>query len=338
MDSILITGAAGFIGSHACEAFAARDERVVGLDNLEEFPGFSGYGAEVKRRNLATIAETCGERFEFVQADITDAHAVERVFTRTRPARVLHLAAKAGVTASLDDPIGYTRTNVLGTSVLLEAALRHGCRSFVLASSSSVYGDRGASALREEDRCDAPISPYAATKLAGEQLAHAAWAAGGGRMAVACLRFFTVYGPRQRPDLAIHRFMRLIRDGEVIERRGDGSMTRDHTYIDDIIAGVLSAVDRVPEFGFRAWNLGGDRPVRLDALIAAIEGVAGRSAAIRAVPEAAGDVHHTRADLTRSRAELGYEPRTRLEEGLQRQWAWFSDRPKNAVVCAAAPG
>jgi UDP-glucuronate 4-epimerase len=189
----------------------------------------------------------------------------------------------------------------------------------VIASSSSVYGNNPKAPFAEDDRVDAPISPYAATKKACELIAHAHHAIT--RQPVACLRFFTVYGPRQRPDLAIATFMRRTARAEEIEVFGDGSMSRDFTYIDDIVAGVLAALDRIPRFGYRVWNLGSDRPIRLDAMIGAIAAVVGAEPRIRRLPVQPGDVERTWADLTRSRAELGYAPSTPFDEGLRRQWA-----------------
>ncbi len=325
MNAVLVTGAAGFIGSHVCDALIARGERVVGIDNFDT----TLTPMAAKRRNLAEVLDGAPlGRFRLVEADVTHADAMRAIFEREGPERVIHLAARAGVTPSLKDPVGYTRVNVLGTSIVMDLARRHGCRSFVMASSSSVYGDRpggaGSTPFREDDACDSPISPYAATKRACELLSSAEASASGG-MGVACLRFFTVFGPRQRPDLAIARFMSRLREGEAIERRGDGSSSRDYTFVSDIVSGVLAALARAPEHGFRVWNLGHDEPVTLNELIRVLGEVTGIEARVREVSRAAGDVERTHADLTRSRAELGYEPRTTLREGLERQWRWFSD-------------
>jgi len=314
VGTILVTGAAGFIGSHVARALLARGERVVGLDNFDPF-----YAPEFKRDN----ARDAGLR-ELVEIDLCDGAALDAAFRAHQPSSVIHLAAKAGVRPSLRDPVGYARTNVLGTQMVLDACARHGAGRVVLASSSSVYGNNPKTPFAEDDRVDAPISPYAATKKACELIAHAHHAAT--RMPVACLRFFTVYGPAQRPDLAIMAFMRRIATGESIEMFGDGSMSRDYTFVEDIVAGVLAAHDRIDAHGYRVWNLGSDRPVRLDAMIEGIEKVVGRSARIerRSVP--AGDVERTWADLSRSRAELGYAPRMSFAEGLARQWAWVRAR------------
>lgn len=308
MSTIVVTGSAGFIGSHVVRALLARGDRVVGIDNFDPF-----YDVSLKRANVAAAGE-----HELVEADLCDAGAIRRVLERARPEGVIHLAAKAGVRPSIKDPIGYARVNVLGTQVVLEESARAGATRVVLASSSSVYGNNRKIPFAEDDPVDAPISPYAATKKACELIAHAHHAIT--KQPVACLRFFTVYGPRQRPDLAIATFMRRIAAGEEIEMFGDGSMSRDFTYIDDVVAGVLAAYERIPAHGYRVWNLGSDRPVRLDAMVGAIGRVIGREPRIRRMPAPPGDVERTWADLTRASAELGYRPRTPFEDGLRRQW------------------
>lgn len=311
MGTIIVTGSAGFIGSHLVKALGARGDRVVGVDNFDPF-----YDAALKRAN----AREAGDH-ELVEADICDEGAMRTLFERVRPEGVIHLAAKAGVRPSLRDPAGYARTNVLGTQVLLDAAAGAGCARFVMASSSSVYGNNRKTPFSEEDPVDAPISPYAATKKSCELIGHAHHAIT--KMPTACLRFFTVYGPRQRPDLAIALFMRKIARGEEIDVFGDGSMSRDFTFIGDIIRGVVAAYDRVDRHGYRVWNLGSDRPVRLDAMIAAIAATVGKEPVIRVKPMQPGDVDRTWADLTRARAELGYQPTMPFERGLAEQWAAF---------------
>ncbi len=317
--TVLVTGAAGFIGSHVCEALLARGHRVVGVDNLDPF-----YDVGVKRRNAAEVARSGGGVFELIEADICDAGAMADVALHHRPSGIIHLAAKAGVRPSIADPVGYARVNVAGTASVLEAARAASCSRVVVASSSSVYGNEARVPFREDGEVDRPISPYAATKRATELLAYTHWRLTG--MPTACLRFFTVYGPRQRPDLAIHTFMvRAARD-QVIPVFGDGSTSRDYTYIDDIVAGVLSAYDRIGAGsveGYRVWNLGGSRPVRLSELIDAIGKVVGRPLRTEPRPAQPGDVERTWADLSRSKAELGYTPRVGFEEGLMRQWEWL---------------
>ncbi len=313
---ILITGAAGFIAWHVSASLLARGERVIGLDNLDPW-----YDPKFKRQNLHDLSTHNPGLFEFVHADIVDAAAVGACFAAHAPRAVVHLAAKAGVRPSIADPAGYAAANVVGTANILTASQRHGVERVVIASSSSVYGNSAEAPFREEMDVGGPISPYAATKRACELLAfthhHLT------KMPTACLRFFTVYGPRQRPDLAISRFLGRISRGETIEVFGDGTSSRDYTYASDIAAGVLAAMDRIDRFGYRVWNLGHSAPVALRDMIAAIARVVGRSANITHRPMQPGDVERTWADLTRSRAELGYEPRTEFEEGVRRQWEWM---------------
>lgn len=316
LGAIVVTGSAGFIGSHVVRALSQRGARVVGLDNFDPF-----YDAALKRANVAAA----GEGHELVEGDICDADAVRALLARVKPEGIIHLAAKAGVRPSLRDPAGYTRVNVVGTQVVLSEAARAGVSRIVVASSSSVYGNNSKAPFGEGDPVDAPISPYAATKKSCELIAHAHWSMT--RMPTACLRFFTVFGERQRPDLAMSLFMRRIAAGQEIEMFGDGSMSRDFTYVGDIVRGVLAAYDRIPSHGYRIWNLGSDRPVRLDAMIAAIARVVGREAIVKRRPMQPGDVERTWADLTRSQAELGYRPQMPFEEGLVRQWGVERARP-----------
>ncbi len=313
--TILVTGAAGFIGSHVAGALLARGAFVVGLDNFDSF-----YDAGLKRANVREV-ERAGAAFKMIEADIRDERAMSELFERERFAGVVHLAARAGVRPSIVEPALYASVNVVGTSVLLEAARRNGCGRFVGASSSSVYGNNKRVPFSESDAVDHPISPYAATKKACELLGHACHHLHG--MPVAMLRLFTVFGPRQRPDLAISVFMRNIARGEAIPVFGDGSMSRDYTFIDDIVAGVLSAYERIPSHGFRVWNLGGNRPMTLSAMIEAVERTVGKKALIDRRPTPPGDVERTYADLTRSVAELGFSPSTSFGEGLAKQWEWM---------------
>lgn len=329
---ILLTGAAGFIGSHVAEALLAHGQRVVGVDSFDPF-----YERSRKEANLAGVRAAAasaagssaaggGERglFDFVEADVCDEEAVWALFAAHRPSSVIHLAAKAGVRPSIADPAGYARANVLGTSVLLEAARRSGSVDrFIMASSSSVYGNSPSAPFSEEQNLSEPISPYAATKRACELIAQTHHHLTG--MPTASLRFFTVYGPRQRPDLAIATFMRLIASGQEVRMFGDGSMSRDFTFIGDIVRGVLAAHDRVDAHGYRVWNLGSDRPVKLLDMIQAIGRVVGREPAIRQEPPQPGDVERTWADLARVKRELAYRAETPFEEGLARQWAWMQE-------------
>lgn len=312
----LVTGAAGFIGSHVCEALLRRGWRVVGLDNFDPF-----YDPSLKRRNLAEVTAGGGADFNFIEADIRDGSAMRALFESVRPEAVVHLAARAGVRPSIAEPALYASVNVEGTTNLLEAARLSGCGRFVLASSSSVYGDNPKTPFAETDDVNEPISPYAATKRACELIGHTFHHLYG--MPVACLRFFTVFGPRQRPDLAISSFMRKIVSGERIPMFGDGASSRDYTFIDDIVAGVLASIDRVPDHGFRVWNLGGSSPVTLREMIDAVARAVGKPAIVESLPAQPGDVERTFADLDRSLRELGYVPRTPFEEGLRLQWQWL---------------
>ncbi|MEO1008896.1 MAG: NAD-dependent epimerase/dehydratase family protein [Planctomycetota bacterium] len=319
-ERVLLTGAAGFIGSHVAEMLRARGWQVIGVDALDGF-----YDRDRKLANWSQAAG--GEPLHRV--DITDAAAIGELVARTRPTGIIHLAAKAGVRPSLADPAGYALHNVVGTQHVLDAARTHGVERLVLASSSSVYGNNPKVPFAEDDDVSAPISPYAATKRACELIAHAHHAASG--TPVAMLRFFTVYGPRQRPDLAISLFMRAIAHGEPLRVFGDGGMSRDFTYATDIAAGVLAAYDRIPEHGYRIWNLGSDAPVTVLELVERVAAVVGRRPTIEHAPQPTGDVDRTWADLTRSRSELGYAPATPLDEGLRRQWAWLADQPRMAA-------
>lgn len=313
---IIVTGAAGFIGSHLCRSLLARGERIIGIDNFDPF-----YDERLKQKNVESIAGAAGPgAFEMVRADICDMESMSALMRRTSPEGIIHLAAKAGVRPSIADPVGYTRANLLGTSVLLEAAKQAKLARFVMASSSSVYGNNRKVPFAEDDDVSGPVSPYAATKRSCELIAHAHWHLT--RMPTACLRFFTVFGPRQRPDLAISQFLRLISRGDEVPMFGDGTSSRDYTYIDDIVAGVVASYDRIDRFGYRIWNLGGSSPISLRDMIATIAAVVGRESRIRQLPMQPGDVERTWADLARSTAELDYRPMTPFAEGVRRQWEW----------------
>lgn len=317
-ERVLVTGAAGFIGSHVCEALLARGARVIALDCFDDF-----YPRAQKERNLREVeAGGAAPMLSVVEADLCDERAMAALFEERRPTGVVHLAARAGVRPSIERPALYAHVNVFGTSVLLEAARRSGCDRFVMASSSSVYGNNEKVPFAETDDVNQPISPYAATKRSCELIAHTFHHLYA--MPVACLRFFTVFGPRQRPDLAISKFMRLIDSGEEIPMFGDGSTSRDYTFIDDIVLGVLASYEQIGRHGFRIWNLGGSHPVALSEMIEAIASVVGKPARVKSLPMQPGDVERTFADLSRSRAELGFAPKTSFEEGLREQWRWHS--------------
>ncbi len=320
----LITGAAGFIGSTLSERLIAGGRRVVGVDNFCDF-----YARSRKEANVSGLRESSG--FELVEADIRDRSAMLGLFAAHRPDEVVHIAAMAGVRPSIEQPAYYTAVNLDGTVNLLDAAASHGASKFLFASSSSVYGNNRKVPFAESDRVDFPISPYAATKRAGELLCHTYWRLHG--LPIFCLRFFTVFGPRQRPDLAISKFLRLMHAGEPLPFFGDGSTSRDYTYIDDIVDGVEAALARCDRFDI--FNLGGSAPVTLSELVATIEGVTGHSAELDRRPMQPGDVDRTYADLSHSGSELGYAPRVSLAEGIARQWAWMQAEVSGAGEAAS---
>lgn len=311
--TILVTGAAGFIGSHTCEALLARGDRVIGVDNFNDY-----YSPKIKRQNAAAVAKAGGARFEMQEVDITDGPAITRVIESARPTAIIHLAAQAGVRPSIERPAFYCQTNVTGTANLLQAAVSAGVKKFLLASSSSVYGNN-AVPFSEEQSVDLPISPYAATKKSCELLAHSFWHLH--KLPVHCLRFFTVFGPRQRPDLAISKFTHLIDKGQTIPVFGDGSTSRDYTFVADTVAGILASLDRCDRY--RIYNLGGSHPITLSQLIAEVERAVGKTAVLDRQPAQRGDVERTFADLTRSRAELGYSPKVSIREGIERYVKWY---------------
>jgi UDP-glucuronate 4-epimerase len=312
---VLITGAAGFIGSSVAEALLVRGDEVAGLDNFDPF-----YDRAIKVANLEALSKHSG--FTFLEGDILDAGLLSRALSPP-PDRVLHLAALAGVRPSIAAPLRYMRVNVEGTTNVLEACRHHGLQRLVVASSSSVYGARSKTPFTEEDPCDRPVSPYAASKKATEAVC--ATYCHLFEMDISCMRYFTVYGPRQRPEMAIHKFVRQATEGRPITMFGDGSSGRDYTFIQDIVDGTLAALDRdLP--GFRVYNLGGSQPVLLRDLIAAIGEALGKEVEIEHKPWQAGDVPITSADVRRAGADLGYSPKVPLTEGLTRFVKWYRSR------------
>jgi UDP-glucuronate 4-epimerase len=317
MTRVLVTGAAGFLGSHVAETLLARGETVTGLDNFDAF-----YGRPIKEANIAGLLSNT--RFTMVEGDIRDAGLVRGLLESGDA--VVHLAARAGVRPSLEDPALYASVNVTGTTTLLEAARAAGVSAFVFAGSSSVYGDTAPVPFREDFAALNPISPYAATKRAGELLCSTFVHLYG--MRIMSLRFFTAYGPRQRPDLAIHKFTRLLAAGQPVPQFGDGSMERDHTWVDDIVQGVVAARDwaaRADGPAFEIVNLGESRTVRLDRLIALIGAALGVTPTIDRRPMQPGDVQRTCADISRARTLLGYRPTTAIEDGIPRFIQWFKE-------------
>jgi UDP-glucuronate 4-epimerase len=313
---ILVTGAAGFIGSHLVEALVRQGDEVIGIDNFDPF-----YARGMKERNLAGVAGHPG--FTLHELDLLDTAALQSHLTSDTV--IVHLAAKAGVRPSLADPVGYARVNVTGTASVAEAARRVGVSRILFGSSSSVYGDDTPVPFREDAAANAPVSPYAATKRAGELLLRSVAHHYGFR--VASLRFFTVYGPRQRPDLAIHAFTRRMLAGEPITLFGDGTQARDYTYCDDIVAGVLAALRWSVDapVGVEDFNLGGNRAVPTGAMVDEISRALGITPTIKWAPMQPGDVQQTAADLTKSGAVLGYAPRMSFPEGIRRFVAWFRE-------------
>ena len=311
---ILVTGVAGFIGSHLAERLLHDGHQVLGIDNFNDF-----YDPEIKRRNVVPLESN--PDFECVTGDILDTKLLKSTFGRFRPERVTHLAAMAGVRPSVEDPGYYQKVNLEGTFNLLERCRYDGVGHFVFASSSSVYGERQRVPFSEEDPVDEPISPYAATKKAGELVCYTYHHLFG--IAVHCLRFFTVYGPRQRPEMAIHKFARLIRDGDELTLYGDGSSSRDYTYIDDIVDGVVASIQRVD--GYRVYNIGDSKSVRLSDLVDKIGKALGKTPRVKYRTPQPGDVSLTSADISRAAAELDYAPAVDIDEGIRRfvEWGQF---------------
>ncbi|HZN10460.1 MAG TPA: GDP-mannose 4,6-dehydratase [Blastocatellia bacterium] len=309
----LITGGAGFIGSHLSERLlAGGPARLVVLDSFDDF-----YDPRAKRANVAP--HLGNPAYRLVEADIRDEGALGRLFAEEGFDAVVHLAARAGVRPSLSEPRAYQETNIAGTLNLLELARRHGVKRFIFGSSSSVYGPAATPPFRE-DAPLSPISPYAATKAAGELLAHTYSHLYG--IEVVCLRFFTVYGARQRPDLAIHKFARLIAAGRPIPVYGDGTSERDYTYVDDIIQGVVGAL-AYRGSAFEVINLGESQAVTLNELIALLEEALGARATVERHPPQPGDLPRTHADISKAARLLGYRPTTPIAEGIRKFAAWF---------------
>ncbi len=316
--NFLVTGGAGFIGSHVCERLLLDGHAVWAFDELNDF-----YDPQLKRANLRAI-QALAKPFEFFHGDLCDNDAVNEVFAAVKFDQVIHLAARAGVRPSLEQPALYQRVNVEGTVNILEAARKTGVKKITMASSSSVYGVNAKVPFSESDPIFSAVSPYAASKLACEALGHVYHHIY--KMDVAMLRFFTVYGPRQRPDLAIHKFTKLIAAGKAIPVFGDGSTARDHTFITDILAGILACTQR--EFGFEIFNLGESQTIKLSELISLIENALGKKAIIERQPLQPGDVPITFADISKAQRMLGYAPKVKVEKGIPMFVEWFRTQQK----------
>jgi UDP-glucuronate 4-epimerase len=307
----VVTGAAGFIGSHLSERLLHDGWTVVGVDNFDGF-----YDPRVKRRNITGCLSH--RDFQLIEGDIRDKTAIEKAIADDTDV-VVHLAAKAGVRPSIAEPALYADVNINGTVVLLEIAKERHIGRFIFASSSSVYGNNRKVPFAENDNVDFPISPYAATKKAGELICHTYHHLHG--IAINCLRFFTVYGPRQRPDLAIHKFARLIEAGKPVPIYGDGAMMRDFTYIDDIISGTIAAIDKCT--GYEIYNLGESQPISVNDLVAELENALGKKAIKEYLPPQPGDVDRTYADIAKAEKYLDYRPATNIQAGLARFVTWL---------------
>jgi UDP-glucuronate 4-epimerase len=313
-ERVLVTGAAGFIGSTVVDRLLAEGREVVGLDSFDPY-----YPEAQKRRNLRSALQHPGFRLEV--ADVRDESRVGEIVAEGFEG-IVHLAALAGVRPSLERPAVYADVNVTGTSRVLEAAVRHGRPRFVLASSSSVYGERRQGPFRESDPVDHPISPYAATKKACELVAHSFHHSAG--LPICCARIFTAYGPRQRPDLAIRKFAERMLRGEPIPIYGDGSARRDFTYIGDLVDGLVRALDS--DLGYAVLNLGAGRTVPLLDVVRILEEALGVKARVEWCPRQTGDVSHTWADIEAARSALGYTPGVQLEDGIRCFVAWLRDQ------------
>jgi UDP-glucuronate 4-epimerase len=329
VKSYFITGVAGFIGSNTAEALLRQGHRVIGFDNLEPV-----YSVEKKQFNLEQLraAAPGAEAFTFIHGDLREPEAVQKALAQGPIDVVVHLGALAGVQPSIDNPRAYAEVNILGTLNVLEATVTNKIPALVFASSSSVYGGNQKLPFSESDAVDHPLSPYAATKRAGELLAHSYHHLHG--LNVACLRFFTVYGPRQRPDLAIYKFTRAMLKGEHITLYGDGDSSRDYTYIDDCVSGIQKAADwaiagtaLAPRYDI--FNLGEAETVRLKELVALLEKLLKVKVKKKIADYLPGDVFATRADLGHSQKVLGYTPKIKIEEGLRRFCDWYLRDEKN---------
>lgn len=311
---ILVTGGAGFIGSSVTDRLLERGDQIVCLDNFDDF-----YKPEIKKRNIDTALKNPG--FKLVKGDIRDIGLLKELFAQESFDMIFHPAARAGVRPSIVDPMLYEDVNIKGTMNLLEMSREHNIKGFIFASSSSVYGKNEKVPFSEEDNVDFPISPYAATKKACELICYTYHALF--KLNITCLRFFTVYGPRQRPEMAIHKFTRLIDQGKPVPMFGDGLSKRDYTYIDDIVSGVINAIDHNAPYDI--FNIGESQTTELRELIGLIEKYLGKNAIIEHHPDQPGDVPITYADITKAKNILGYNPQTKAVEGVRKFVEWYKE-------------
>ncbi|MGN6266766.1 MAG: SDR family NAD(P)-dependent oxidoreductase [Ginsengibacter sp.] len=315
---ILITGAAGFIGSHTCESLIKNGNSIIGVDNFDSF-----YSYKLKELNLEQLNQK--SNFRFYKADIRDDKALNQIFSSNQVDVVIHLAAKAGVRPSIESISEYYDVNINGTISLLESMRKNGIKKMVFASSSSIYGNNQKVPFSEDDRVDNPISPYASTKKSGELLCHVY--SHLYNFDITCLRFFTVYGPRQRPDLAIHKFTKLIQENKPIPFYGDGSSSRDYTYIEDIVNGISCALNHLE--GYKIYNLGESKVITLKKLVEVIETILGKKALLNQLPMQQGDVSRTFADISKAKAEIGYNPAYDFETGMKKFVDWYKTMSSN---------
>lgn len=314
MQKIFITGGAGFIGSHLCDSLLKQGHKVTCFDNFDPF-----YDRSIKESNLSACSGH--QNFELIEGDIRDTKLLSEVFSKNDFDLIVHLAAKAGVRPSVENPQEYFDVNINGTINLLEQAKKHGIKKMIFASSSSVYGNNEKVPFSETDFVDHPVSPYAATKKAGELLCYTYHSLYG--MDISCLRFFTVYGPRQRPDLAIHKFARFIMEDKPVPVYGDGSFKRDFTYVEDTVSGINKAIEKLA--GFHVYNFGNSRTISVIEMINEIEEALGMKATIDFKPQQPGDVRLTYADISRSKKDLGYDPQFDFKTGIANFVNWLND-------------
>ena len=319
--NIVVTGGAGFIGSHLCEKLISLGSKIICIDDFDNF-----YNPAIKENNISEV--TGSNHFKLYRSDITNPTQMEKIFSENSIDMVIHLAARAGVRPSIQNPLLYERVNILGTMNLLECCKKYNVTKFIFASSSSVYGGNKKLPFSEEDNVDHPISPYAATKKAGELICYTYYDLY--KISIYCFRFFTVYGPRQRPEMAIHKFTRQILKGEDIEIYGDGSSSRDYTYIDDVISGILSSLEQIG--GFEVINLGNSNTVKLIDLIRLIEITTGEKGNLKFTKSQPGDVFITYADIRKARKMLKYLPKTNIKEGLVKFVNWYKEKRKEGLL------